>query len=140
MNNRERKIQVVDFPKIPHTIKKYDNFQAPAIKQQQKKAKVRRSINRAELIGMESRYIKQATLYSVILLAVSMLKMFSMYSLSDIDIKRVATQKKLAETQREVEALQGTFISNFDLQQVEVKSKELGFIPSEGVQYVDVTN
>ena len=66
--------------------------------------------------------------------------MFSMYSLSDTDIKRVATQKKLAETQREVEALQGTFISNFDLQQVEVKSKELGFIPSEGVQYVDVTN
>ena len=139
MNNRERKIQVVDFPKIPHTIKKYDNFQAPAIKQP-KRVKVRRSINRAELIGMESRYIKQATLYSVILLAVSMLKMFSMYSLSDMDIKRVATEKKLAETQREVEALQGTFISNFDLQQVEVKSKELGFIPSEGVQYVDVTN
>ena len=54
--------------------------------------------------------------------------------------KKVATEKKLAETQREVEALQGTFVSNFDLQQVEVKSKELGFIPSEGVQYVDVTN
>ena len=140
MNNRERKIQVVDFPKIPHTIKKYDNFQAPAIEKEKKKVKTKRRINKAELIGMESRYIKRAILYSVILLSVSMLKMFSMYSFSDLNMKRVVVEKKLLETQKELETLEGTFTSNFDLKEVESKSRDLGFVPSGEIKYVDVTN
>ena len=140
MNNREQKIQVVDFPKIPHTIKKYDNFQSPAIEKEKKKVKTKRHINKAELIGMESRYIKQAIFYSVIILSVSMLKMFSMYSFSDLNMKRVVVEKKLLETQKEVEALQGTFTSSFDLKEVESKSRDLGFVPSDEIKYVDVTN
>ena len=89
---------------------------------------------------MESRYIKRAILYSVILLSLSMLKMFSMYSFSDLNMKRVVVEKKLLETQKELETLEGTFTSNFDLKEVESKSRDLGFVPSGEIKYVDVTN
>ena len=62
------------------------------------------------------------------------------YTVSNLGIEKTNVENKLNELKKEVDTLENTYISNFDLKQVEEKSKELGFVPNNDMKYVKINN
>ena len=70
------------------------------------------------------------------LLAATMTKMWMTYEVSNLGEQKARADRRLNEIKLEVETLENTYISNFDLKQVEKKSKELGFVHNDTIEYV----
>ena len=74
--------------------------------------------------------------YIIMLLAATMTKMWMTYEVSNLGEQKARADRRLNEIKLEVETLENTYISNFDLKQVEKKSKELGFVHNDTIEYV----
>ena len=83
--------------------------------------------------------VARAIFYITVLLIATMTKMWMTYEVSDLIQKKDKVDKKLSEIKLEVETLENTYISNFDLKQVEKKSKELGFVHNNDIEYVKLS-
>ena len=146
MNNttKKRKIQMMEYPVIKiNTIKKYDNFQnnsiivAPNREHEIIRKKVRKNIKKKKNIaGINGMKVISTVFYTTILLIATMTKMWMTYEVSNLGEKKAGVDKKINEIKLEVETLENTYISKFDLKQVEKKSKELGFIHNDTIEYV----
>lgn len=137
----KKKLQMIEFPSISHTIKKYDNFQneviitVPRRVQKKTKRKIAVKVRGANRIG-----VGLATFYIFLLVSAMMVKMWMTYNVSNLGIEKTNIENKLNELKKEVETLENTYISNFDLKQVEEKSKKLGFVPNDDIKYVKINN
>ncbi len=125
MNNGNRKIQVAEFPKIPNTIKKYDNFES--IKKINKKKNKK---------AVSIKTVALTFCYLTILVSCTLLKMNYVYSSWNLEIQKKGLENKLVETQREIENLEKTVAFNYDLKQVENKSKNMGFVRNGNFEYL----
>lgn len=146
MNNnstKKRKIQMMEYPTVKiNTIKKYDNFQNNGIiivtprRTQEVKRLYRK---KKKVVGVDKMKVARAIFYITVLLIATMTKMWMTYEVSDLIQKKDKVDKKLSEIKLEVETLENTYMSNFDLKQVEKKSKELGFVHNNDIEYVKLS-
>ncbi|RRD41089.1 hypothetical protein EII29_01170 [Leptotrichia sp. OH3620_COT-345] len=137
----KKKLQMIEFPSISHTIKKYDNFQNEVIitvpRRVQKKIKRKTAI---KVRGVNIAVVSLTMFYIFLLVSTMMIKMWMTYNVSNLGIEKTNIENKLNELKKEVETLENTYISNFDLKKVEEKSKQLGFIPNDDIKYVKINN
>lgn len=135
MNTKKRKIQVIEFPKVD-TIKKYDNFQNIEIVTP--KRVIRSKKVKMKIAGVNKVLIVRTLVYTGIFLTVTMTKMWITYEVSNLGAEKSKVEKKLKEVKSEVELLENTYITNYDLKQVEKKSKEMGFIHNDTYEYIKI--
>ena len=137
----KKKLQMIEFPSISHTIKKYDNFQNEVIitvpRRVQPKVKKRTVV---KVKGCSIPAVIAAFIYVVLIVSMLMGRMWMTYTVSNLGIEKTNVENKLNELKKEVDTLENTYISNFDLKQVEEKSKELGFVPNNDMKYVKINN
>lgn len=131
---KKRKIQVVEFPKVD-TIKKYDNFQNNNV---MTPSKTMERIKNTQIVGVNKVVVNKALVYMGILLVVALGQMWMTYEVSNLGSEKSKIDKKVAELKLEVESLENMYISNFDLKQVEKKSKEMGFVHNDSYEYIKV--
>lgn len=131
---KKRKIQVVEFPKVD-TIKKYDNFQNNNV---MTPSKTMERIKNTQIVGVNKVVVNKALVYMGILLVVALGQMWMTYEVSNLGSEKSKIDKKVAELKLEVESLENMYISNFDLKQVEKKSKEMGFVHNDSLKYVKI--
>ena len=141
MNNttKKRKIQMMEDPTVKiSTIKKYDNFQNNSIIVAPSKAhKIKKTVKkRKNIAGVNRMKVISTLFYIIMLLAATMTKMWMTYEVSNLGEQKARADRRLNEIKLEVETLENTYISNFDLKQVEKKSKELGFVHNDTIEYV----
>ena len=133
----KKKLQMIEFPSISNTIKKYDNFQNEIIIPAPKKIQIRRIY---KVKGFNKSVVAMAIFYIMLLVSVMMMKMWMTYNVSNLGIEKTNIENRLNELKKEVDTLENTYISNFDLKQVEEKSKNLGFVPNDDIKYVKISN
>lgn len=144
MNNttKKRKIQMMEYPTVKiNTIKKYDNFQNNNIIVAPAKINKAKRVYKKEIkvVGVNRIKVMNALFYTAVLLIATMTKMWMTYEVSDLVQKKNVVDQKLIEIKYEVEKLENTYIANFDLKQVEKKSKELGFVHNNTIEYVKLS-
>ena len=94
----KKKLQMIEFPSISNTIKKYDNFQNEIIIPAPKKIQVRRIY---KVKGFNKSVVAMAIFYIVLLVSVMMMKMWMTYNVSNLGIEKTNVENKLNELKKE---------------------------------------
>ena len=100
----KKKLQMIEFPSISNTIKKYDNFQNEIIIPAPKKIQIRRIY---KVKGFNKSVVAMAIFYIVLLVSVMMMKMWMTYNVSNLGIEKTNIENRLNELSYDF------FISNF---------------------------
>ena len=79
-----------------------------------------------------------ALFYITVFILATMTKMLIVYEITNLGLKKIEIERKLNEVKVEVETLENTYISNYDLKKVEEKAKELGFIPNDNMKFINM--
>lgn len=126
---KKRKVQEIQIPRI-NKIKKYDEIK--------KYNKPKEIVNSSGVLGVDIMKVLKAMVYIGIFMIAAMSQMMVTYSVSNLIVKKKILEENVKKIKAEVDTLESTFISKFDLKNVEKKSIEMGFINNDKVEYIKV--
>lgn len=91
-----------------------------------------------EMRAVNKIHVIMALFYITVFILATMTKMLIVYEITNLGLKKIEIERKLNEVKVEVETLENTYISNYDLKKVEEKAKELGFIPNDNMKFINM--
>ena len=106
----KKKLQMIEFPSISNTIKKYDNFQNEIIIPAPKKIQIRRIY---KVKGFNKSVVAMAIFYIVLLVSVMMMKMWMTYNVSNLGIEKTNIENRLNELNKVCKNKQLKFLMIF---------------------------
>lgn len=139
---KKKKLEVMEFPKISTSITHYDNkFKNDRI-MTASAAKPKSNYKPVAKVKKKTKAstIKIVLIYVIIFSVVAFTKIGVMYEISNLGVRKNELEQDLSTIKIEVEELENTFVSNYDLKQVEKKAKAKGFVPKETIKYVNINN
>ncbi len=149
---KKKKLEIMEFPKISSTTSiQYDNLKkenkkerittpAPSNIPDSKEVaeKIEKVKARVKVFGFNISKIKLAIFYVAVLTIAAFSKIWVLYNVSNLGVQKKESEAELASLKAEVEELENTYISNYDLKQVEKKAKKMGFIPKENIEFINI--
>ncbi len=94
-------------------------------------------LQKAILTAVNMKNFKIAIFYILVLVILTLFKMVFLYSYFDTSKHKVYLDNKLMEVQQEVYTLENSVHSStFDLNYLEEKSKEIGLVKNERIEYL----
>ena len=82
--------------------------------------------------------IRLVLMYIIIFMLSAMIRMLITYEITNLGMKKQEIDRHLAELKKETEALEFSYISNYDLKKIEEKAKEMGYVDIDNVTYIDI--
>ena len=82
--------------------------------------------------------IRLVLMYIIIFMFSAMIRMLVTYEITNLGMKKQEIDRHLAELKKETEALEFSYISNYDLKKIEEKAKEMGYVDIDNVTYIDI--
>lgn len=151
---KKKKLEIMEFPTISNTASgQYDNLKNESRKKKNTAASkpassiyipdtkdMAEKIERVKIkvFGLSISRIKLVLFYVAVLILAAFSKVWVLYSTSSLAVQKAKIENELSALKLEVEELENTYITNYDLKQIEKKSKSMGFIPKD-IKNIDIS-
>ena len=134
--SKEKKIQVLEVPKITNTARKI------AKQKKEKEITVPRKMNKrlSKTAGLDRAVISKFAIYIGIAVIVASIKIVAVNSVSSLDRQYKAKNKELKDLRRQVSTLENKFYDGIDRKKLEKKAYEDGFVPNDPIRYIKIEN
>lgn len=132
--SKEKKIQVLEVPKITNTARKVAN------QKKENKITVPKKMNKrlSKTAGLDRAIISKFAIYIGIAVVVAFIKILAVNSVSTLDRQYKAKDRELKDLRREVSTLENKFYDGIDRKKLEKKAYEDGFVPNNPIRYIKV--